>query len=425
VKLGVVDLSFHWPPKGGSWVEVAEVCRRLPRWGIEAVLVVPRVRTDDMERGLLSSDPGFPVVRVPISSREFDRRKLPSLLAAALRRERVDRVWLTNAFNLAPCVMAAVREWPTVWKVFGYEVVCPNYMSLHPSASIAQWSRQNPRGEVCPRNFFTTPLFCTACAAHAMGPALVAGRRNSYSHEWLASGAYLPHYVTHARRAVRSCLGVMVYSALARQKLAAATQKVRIVPGGVDTSLFSPNDVLPEDLVLMAGRADDPRKGLSVFATAVALLRDLGWSGTAVATTTLEGEVAPGVHGTGWIPHHGMPELYRRAKVVVVPTLWPEPFGLVALEAMACGRPVVATDIGGLSGTVGETGLIFPPGDAEALSVLLYRLLHDTEMWRRSADAGRTVAETYAWDKVVEAHHLPLLAGGATWWAERPGPILV
>jgi glycosyltransferase involved in cell wall biosynthesis len=424
VKLGVVDLSFHWPPKGGSWVEVAEVCRRLPRWCVEVVLVVPRVRTGDMDRGLLSSDPGFAVVPVPISPQQFHRRKLPALLAAALKRERVDRVWLTNAFNLAPCVMAAVQEWPTVWKVFGYEVVCPNYMSLHPSASIPRWSQENPLGAICPRGFFATPVFCTACAVRGMGHALVAGRRNSYSQEWVASGAWLPHYVSHARRAVRGCLGAMVYNALAREKLATATRKVRIVPGGVDTSVFSPNHSPPEDVVLMAGRADDPRKGLGVFAEAVALLRELGWSGTAIATTTRGGEVAPGVHGTGWIPHRGMPDVYRRAKVVVVPTLWPEPFGLVALEAMACGRPVVATDIGGLSGTVGQTGLIFPPGDAAALSGLLHRLVHDPETWRHAADRGRAVSETYAWDKVVEAHHLPLLAGGGSWSAERLGAIL-
>jgi glycosyltransferase involved in cell wall biosynthesis len=196
------------------------------------------------------------------------------------------------------------------------------------------------------------------------------------------------------------------------------------VPGGVDAGLFSPSDTPPEDLVLMAGRADDPRKGLSVFAEAVAFLRDLGWSGTAVATTAQEGKVAPGVRGTGWIPHRRMPELYRRASVVVVPTLWPEPFGLVALEAMACGRPVVAADIGGLSCTVGQTGLVFPPGDAQALSALLQGLLQDRTAWRRSAERGREVSETYAWDRVVEEHHLPLLAGGASWWAERTGPIL-
>ncbi len=424
MKLGVVDLSFHWPPKGGSWVEVAEVCRRLPSWGVEVVLVVPRVRTGDVERGLLSWDPGFAVVQVPVSLHQFHRRRLPALLAAALKQERVDRVWLTNTFNLAPYVMAAAREWPTVWRVFGYEVACPNYMSLHRRASIPRWSDQNPRGEVCPRTFFATPASCTACATRGLGRALVAGRRNSYSQEWLAAGAWLPHYVTHARRAVRSCLGVMVYNALARERLARATRKVRIVPGGVDTTLFSSNDSPPEDLILMAGRADDPRKGLGVFAKAVAILRGLGWTGTALATTERQGEVAPGVRGTGWIPHHGMADLYRRAKVVVVPTLWPEPFGLVALEAMACGRPVVASDIGGLSNTVGPTGLAFPPGDVDTLSELLYRLVHDVDTWRSAADSGRVLSETYAWDKVVETHHLPLLAGGAAWWPERPGAIL-
>jgi glycosyltransferase involved in cell wall biosynthesis len=410
MRLGVVDLSFHWPPTGGSWVEVVEVCRRLSRVGTEAVVVVPQLRTGDMDRGRLTEDPGVRVLPVPVAARQFHWKALPPLLAAALRDLCVNRVWVTNTFNLAPAVLAGLARWPTVWRVFGYEVLCPNYMSL------PRWQEENPSGDICPRSFFRSPLRCTLCAIRGIGSALLPGRRNSYSHEWISSGAWLPHYAERSRRAVRSCVGVMVYNELARTMLEPVTTKAKVVPGGVDTAQFSPGESCPRDVIIMAGRADDPRKGLRVFTDAVALLQSRGWRGRALATTTRQGEIAPGVHGTGWIPHSGMAELYRMARVVVVPTLWPEPFGLVAVEAMACGRPVIASSIGGLRTTVGRSGLLFPPGDAASLSAVLGSLLADESYWRAKAGQARAIAEEYSWDSVVERHHLPLLAGERSCW---------
>jgi glycosyltransferase involved in cell wall biosynthesis len=364
---------------------------------------------------MIEQPPGFPVRTVPVRSADFNWKRLPVILRNAIGETGADRVWVTNTFSLGPPVLAALTEWPVVWKIFGYEVLCPNYMSLHPRARIGRWAAENPRGTLCTTDFFKSPFRCTWCSIRGMGKALYPWMRNSYSHEWVGSGAWLPGYAARARTAVRSCLGVMAYNDLTRAMLSPVARRVRLVPGGVDLERFRAGGV-PENMVLMAGRADDPRKGLGVFAEAISLLRAAGWGGVALATTSRLGQIAPGVEGTGWIPHSRMGELYRRAMVVVVPTLWPEPFGLVALEAMACGRPVVASDIGGLSLTVGKTGLVFSPGDAEALAQHLRELLEDTGLRRKKEVEARAVAEEYAWPKVVEDHHLPLLAGGADRW---------
>ena len=83
-----------------------------------------------------------------------------------------------------------------------------------------------------------------------------------------------------------------------------------------------------------------------------------------------------------------LPYYYASADVVVMPSLY-ESFGMVALEAMACGTPVVASDVGGLSYIVrnGETGYLVPEGDPRALADCLGQLLHDPAAARPSGPA--------------------------------------
>jgi D-inositol-3-phosphate glycosyltransferase len=90
------------------------------------------------------------------------------------------------------------------------------------------------------------------------------------------------------------------------------------------------------------------------------------------------------------------------ADVFVMPTRRLEMFGMAAVEAEACGAPVVASDHGGLRETVPEgTGLRFAPGDSGALADRLLTLLGDPERRRRYANAAREHAARFAWDRVA------------------------
>lgn len=80
----------------------------------------------------------------------------------------------------------------------------------------------------------------------------------------------------------------------------------------------------------------------------------------------------------GIVPRQEMPTFWWRVHVAAVPSVWAEPFGLVALEAMACGRPVVASAVGALPEVVGDTGILVPPEDPLALADALVELLSDT-----------------------------------------------
>ena len=93
-----------------------------------------------------------------------------------------------------------------------------------------------------------------------------------------------------------------------------------------------------------------------------------------------------------------------RSADVVVTVPWYEPFGIVPLEAMACGRPVVGSAVGGLLDTIvpGTTGELVPPRDPRALADALDALLDDPERRRRYGEAGRERAVSlYDWSTVV------------------------
>ncbi|MDT0165500.1 glycosyltransferase [Actinotalea sp. AC32] len=109
------------------------------------------------------------------------------------------------------------------------------------------------------------------------------------------------------------------------------------------------------------------------------------------------------VHFVGSVARDDVPALLRGADVVVA-TPWYEPFGIVPLEAAACGRPLVGSAVGGLLDSVadGVTGLLVPPRDADALAAALRGLLDDPARRRRFGAAARTRAvELYGWDCVA------------------------
>jgi spore coat protein SA len=118
----------------------------------------------------------------------------------------------------------------------------------------------------------------------------------------------------------------------------------------------------------------------------------------------LPAAVAERVTHTIWIGHDRMPAAYARAAVVVLPSVWEEPFGMPAAEAMAAGRPVVASRVGGLPEVVadGETGLLVAPDDPGALAGALATVVDDAELGRRMAESGRRRArERFSWETVA------------------------
>jgi glycosyltransferase involved in cell wall biosynthesis len=197
-----------------------------------------------------------------------------------------------------------------------------------------------------------------------------------------------------------------------------APERLHIVPVGVDPDLFRPlPDVarVPGRLVTTAS-ADVTMKGLRFLLEALAKLRterddvhlvvigrpkEGGASAATIERLGLSGAVEF-VHG---VPEERIIELYSEAQLAVVPSLY-EGFSLPAIEAMACGCPLVATTGGALPEVVGDDGdtaLLVPPGDSDALAGRLRGALDDPELRARVGAAGRQrVIERWSWRITAE-----------------------
>ncbi len=110
-------------------------------------------------------------------------------------------------------------------------------------------------------------------------------------------------------------------------------------------------------------------------------------------------------HFLGAVPHRELPAVLRGADAFVLTTEPPESFGIVLIEAMACGLAAIATDYPGVRAVVddGETGIVVPPGDPAAVAAAMERLAGDTEARRRMGAAGRVKAEReWAWPALLD-----------------------
>jgi glycosyltransferase involved in cell wall biosynthesis len=85
---------------------------------------------------------------------------------------------------------------------------------------------------------------------------------------------------------------------------------------------------------------------------------------------------------------HKLVELLNKARILVVPSLWPEPFGIVAIEAIACGCAVIGSEGGGLPEAIGPCGITFPNGDAGALARRMAEILRDEQRLQAFAAAA-------------------------------------
>lgn len=201
--------------------------------------------------------------------------------------------------------------------------------------------------------------------------------------------------------------------------------RIEVAPCGVDLDLFDPRGAAEDSAarfrVVSMGRLV-PRKGVDLVIQAMARLRDRGIDGVeleVVGSSGGPGETDPeierlrnlarqlgvssAVHFRGQVPRERIPALLRSADVVVCAP-WYEPFGIVPLEAMACGIPVVAAEVGGLADTVvdGVTGLHVPPHDPDAIADALGVLLPDRARRGALGEAGRRRVEArYTWDQVA------------------------
>ncbi len=215
-------------------------------------------------------------------------------------------------------------------------------------------------------------------------------------------------------------------------------KKMTVVPVGVDHTVFRPFDeVAPKSGRLMVTTSSDvPMKGLVPLLEAVAKLRtEREVELVVIGNPKKGGRVDLAIDRLGLrdavtcitgVSDDELARLYGEAEVAVVPSLY-EGFSLPAIEAMACGRAVVATTGGALPevvGTDGETALLVTPDDPEALAAAIRRLLDDPELRARLGAAARErVMHRFTWQVTAietAACYDAMLAGKVLPGSEEP-----
>jgi phosphatidylinositol alpha-mannosyltransferase len=339
---------YSWTTPGGVGAHVANLARALRERGHEARVLAPA--DGPVEPGVISVGRSFPVPYNGSIARLAFGPRVAGRIRVAVRRGRPDLLHVHEPF--APSVgLLAV----TVTRV-------PAIATFHASAGGSRIYR---------------------AASPALRPVYrrLAGRI-AVSEE--------------ARRTVEKVLG----------------DGVRVIPNGVDCDRFAG---LPEptgETVLFVGRLEQ-RKGARVMVEAFARLAErradaeLVLVGEGPERRDVEAAIPEGLRErivlTGRVDAVELPQMIGRAAVVCAPSLGGESFGIVLLEAMAAGKPVVASSIPGYAAVVrdGVDGILVAPGDAAALAGALHTVLGDPKRARAMGRAGAERARSFDWSVIA------------------------
>ncbi|HEX9636572.1 MAG TPA: glycosyltransferase family 1 protein [Acidobacteriota bacterium] len=228
-------------------------------------------------------------------------------------------------------------------------------------------------------------------------------------------------YARQVERALRAVDAVIVPSAATRARALArfelGPERIRVIPHGVDPALLEPPTAaelaayrgarpeLPERFILFVGTLE-PRKNVALLLRAYAGLRRrhpaIGLVLAGAAGWGPRPELPAGCVGLGYVAPGQLRLLYHAALALALPSL-DEGFGLPALEAMACGCPVVVSSAGALPEVVGAAGLVLDPHDAQGWSDALAALVESPARCAALSENGRARARGFSWERAAAA----------------------
>lgn len=405
MRLAFIDLVFSWPPHGGADVDLFRVLEGLQRRGHDVHLFVGAYEGSwecgDFEPHTLP----FPSTRLKFGPTTYRSGPLSRRFRQVVDAWGPDAAVICDGFFLKTAIISALAHYPTVARYYAYEVACMRDILLFKD------------GAPCPNNYLRTPNECRKCALEGMKAGIKRWRFLAQTHELLGAGALFPSYHRRLTEALKSLDAVIVSNQIMRGHLEGFNENVVIFPAGVDLEQYpyAPQREKTEDerkVIFMSGRVEDPMKGLETLRLAGEKLAEDRSDFEIWATHTDQDLDNAWFRSVGWHPSDKLLSLYQQSDICVMPSIWEEPYGLVAIEAMACGRPVCASRVGGLQDIVkdGETGFLFSRQNSGELAEQLARLLDDQALRMRMGEAGRKQVELeHDNAKIVSDYYEPLL----------------
>jgi glycosyltransferase involved in cell wall biosynthesis len=340
VRVGISLLTLVPGVSGGSETYVRELVRALGRMGrFEYRVFLPSIAADV---------DGLPVERVP----EYRASRSTSGRIAAMVSASVRRSPITRRFADLDVLH------------FPLSVMIPPVESRSATTTIL-----DVQHELLPQFFSRAEL---------------AYRRRVYG--WSARRSRI--VVTISRHAAETLV----------ERLGLPEDRVRPIHLGIDHDVFRPGDDARGEFLLYPARGW-PHKNHARLFEAFAELRGRR-PGLELVLTAYEGQVPEGVRSLGHVRRAELVHLYRTAAALVFPSLY-EGFGQPPLEAMACGCPVVCSNVASLPEVVGDAARLFDPSSTEELVAAVEEVLGDPDPWRRR---GLEQAARFTWEKTAQAH---------------------
>lgn len=405
-RVAVLSLLFNWPSTGGGNVHTAELTKFLAAAGYEVRHLFARFAPWGI--GRVAAPTPFPATAVEFAPADWTADRIVARFRGAVDRFDPDHVLLTDSWNLKPVLAAAAGGRPYVLRLQALECLCPlNNVRLVPGP--------DGRPAQCTRHQLATPDECARCV-QLHGPTSGDLHRAERGLAGVGSAAYREALYG----AFAGAEAVLVVNPLTAAMVEPYARAVRVVTAGMDPARFPypfpPDRAAPRTpgraRVLFAGLTREWMKGFAVLREAARRLRQTRDDFEVVATDDPpDGEPGGDARYVGWQAQEDLPAHLAGADVVALPTVAQEALGRTAVEAMAAGRPVVASRLGGLPFTVADeaTGLLAEPGDPADLAAKLARLLDDPALRARLGAAGRRRFEDhYAWEVIVRRHYLPI-----------------
>jgi glycosyltransferase involved in cell wall biosynthesis len=416
VRIAILSFLFNWPSTGGGNMHTAGLVDFLGRDGYEARHFYARFPGWGVGRvtdgGLVASE------AIPFAESEWNVQVIRQRFRAAVDSFGPDFVVISDAWNMKPHLFEAMRGYPTILLQQAQECLCPlnnlRLLGIGP-----------PKAEQCPRNQLATPQVCHQCLAER-------GQHSGALHqvERALAGVGTAEYDGLMRRAFQDAEAVLVLNPITAAMLEPFACRVHIVPWGIDPARFpwtadddangaeEASSVSARDgekpivRLFMAAVAGETIKGFHVAHEACRILRETRNDFELAVTFDPPGPIDEFTRAVGWCSQSELPSQYRSADICLVPTIAQDALSITSVEAMAAGRPVVASRIGGLPYTVsdGLTGLLFEPGNPWDLAEKITRLLDDAALRRQMGLAGRRRFEQdFMWPDVIKRYLRPLL----------------
>jgi phosphatidylinositol alpha-mannosyltransferase len=358
VKIGLVS-PYDYSHPGGVVNHISHLAHHFCQWGHKVKIIAPCLKDDDhyFDENLKVVGRPFPIpyggsiARIPISP------WLPVQIRKTLSKENFDILHLHEPFAPLLCVSALAQS------------NCTNVGTFHACHNKS-------------RSYYLSKPVIKKWMKKLHGKITVSKAALNYVNKYFPSEEY------------------------------------RIIPNGIDIERFSPDGPIKNFAngklnILFVGRLEK-RKGIGHLISACAILKKKlpNFRLIVVGPGT---RLRPGyqeqakelnlddVVFTDFVPDFELPEYYRTADICCAPATGGESFGIVLLEAMACGKPVIASNIEGYATVLNhnEEGLLVPPGNEEALAEAILSLSENRSLREQMGAKGKVKAKEYSWGNVA------------------------